>query len=76
MDINTIRNRLSKIIRDIQYEKIEIMKLVGRESMTIIKTNSIITQKPFDLKALNRHLSKSRRALFRYRHFVQITVIF
>ena len=26
MDINTIRNRLSKIIRDIQYEKIEIMK--------------------------------------------------
>ena len=43
MDINTIRNRLSKIIRDIQYEKIEIMKLVGRESMTIIKTNSIIT---------------------------------
>lgn len=37
MDINTIRNRLSKIIRDIQYEKIEIMKLVGRESMTIIK---------------------------------------
>lgn len=76
MDINTIRNRLSKIIRDIQYEKIEIMKLVGRESMTIIKTNSIITQKPFDLKALKDILSKSRRALFRYRHFVQTTVIF
>lgn len=55
MDINTIRNRLSKIIRDIQYEKIEIMKLVGRESMTIIKTNSIITQKPFQ-KAEERYL--------------------
>ena len=63
MDINTIRNRLSKIIRDIQYEKIEIMKLVERESMTIIKTNSIITQKPFDLKALNRHLIKKQKSV-------------
>lgn len=63
MDINTIRNRLSKIIRDIQYEKIEIMKLVGRESMTIIKTNSIITQKPFDLKAPNRHLIKKQKSV-------------
>ena len=50
MNINTIRKRLFGIVNDIQREKIEIMKLVGRENMTIIKTNSIIPQTPLDLK--------------------------
>ena len=53
MNINTIRKRLFGIVNDIQREKIEIMKLVGRENMTIIKTNSIIPQTPLDLKMLN-----------------------
>lgn len=63
MNINTIRNKRSKIIKDIQYEKIEIMKLAGRENMAIIKTDSIITQKHFDLKALNRHLIKKQKSV-------------
>lgn len=67
MNINTIRKRLFGIVNDIQREKIEIMKLVGRENMTIIKTNSVIPQTPLDLKMLNKHLIKNKRALFRYR---------
>lgn len=63
MNINTIRKRLFGIVNDIQREKIEIMKLAGRENMTIIKTDSIITQKHFDLKALNRHLIKKQKSV-------------
>lgn len=39
------------------------MKLAGRENMAIIKTDSIITQKHFDLKALNRHLIEKQKSI-------------
>nr|DAU39115.1 MAG TPA: hypothetical protein [Bacteriophage sp.] len=63
MNINTIRKRLFGIVNDIQREKIEIMKLVGRENMTIIKTNSIIPQTPLDLKMLNKHLIEKQKSI-------------
>lgn len=63
MNINTIRKRLFGIVNDIQREKIEIMKLVGRENMTIIKTNSVISQTPLDLRMLNKHLIKKQKSI-------------
>lgn len=63
MNINTIRKRLFGIVNDIQREKIEIMKLVGRENMTIIKTNSIIPQTLLDLKMLNKHLIEKQKSI-------------
>jgi hypothetical protein len=56
MSIDAIEKKLSEVIYDIQCEKLEIMKLIGRRTMTVIKINHAVPNTPFDLKSLNRHL--------------------
>lgn len=53
MDRDNVRERLFKVISELQNQKIEIMKLLGKSTMRIVKFNKEYKESTFDLKILN-----------------------
>lgn len=58
MDRDNVRERLFKVISELQNQKIEIMKLLGKSTMRIVKFNKENKESTFDLKILNKKLLK------------------
>lgn len=60
MDRDNVRERLFKAISELQSQKIEIMQLLGKSAMRIVKFNKEHKESTFDLKVLNKKLLKNR----------------
>jgi hypothetical protein len=58
MDRDNVRERLFKVISELQNQKIEIMQLLGKSTMRIVKFNKEFKESTFDLKVLNKKLLK------------------
>lgn len=58
MDRDNVRERLFKVISELQNQKIEIMQLLGKSTMRIVKLNKEFKESTFDLKVLNKKLLK------------------
>lgn len=58
MDRNNVRERLFKVISELQNQKIGIMQLLGKSTMRIVKFNKEFKESTFDLKVLNKKLLK------------------
>lgn len=59
MDRDNVRERLFKVISELQNQKIEIMQqLLGKSTMRIVKFNKEHKESTFDLKVLNKKLLK------------------
>lgn len=57
MDRDNVRERLFKVISELQNQKIE-MQLLGKSTMRIVKFNKEHKESTFDLKVLNKKLLK------------------
>lgn len=78
MDRDNVRERLFKVISELQNQKIEIMKLLGKSTMRIVKFNKEYKESTFDLKILNKKLLKKQIFLYGYHHtstFNTITMV-
>lgn len=60
MDRDNVRERLFKVISELQNQKIEIMQLLGKSTMRIVKFNKEFKESTFDLKVLNKNCLKNR----------------
>lgn len=58
MDRDNVRERLFKVISELQNQKIEIMQLLGKSTMRIVKFNKEHKESTFGLKVLNKKLLK------------------
>ena len=58
MDRDNVRERLFKAISELQSQKIEIMQLLGKSAMRIVKFNKEHKESTFDLKVQNKKLLK------------------
>ena len=52
MDRDNVRERLFKVISELQNQKIEIMQLLGKSTMRIVKFNKEFKESTFDLTIL------------------------